>query len=162
MKLKTKISQLKKDDAVFLKDDNAEHAGKCIHCIELLDGRLCIKPGWHCYYLDEYNENMTHKRDSRMDILCGWEGYAYSDLTRAKIWKGDKFHKDRERIRKYLQKYLTTKKYSFKAIINNKEYFPKGFYYQGKFIILVGCEITNNTIRRKERIEDVEIFVTEI
>lgn len=51
------------------------------------------------------------------------------------------------------------KKYSFKAIIDGKEFFPKGFYYQGKFIILVGCEKSNHTIRRKEKIEDVEIFV---
>jgi hypothetical protein len=45
-------------------------------------------------------------------------------------------------------------------VIDGKEYFPKGFYYQGKFIILVGCEKSNHTIRRKERISDVEITVT--
>lgn len=53
------------------------------------------------------------------------------------------------------------RKYSFKAIINGKEFFPKGFYYHGKFIILVGCEKSNHTIRRKEKINDVEIFMTE-
>lgn len=53
------------------------------------------------------------------------------------------------------------RKYSFKAIIDGKESFPKGFYYQGKFIILVGCEKSDHTIRRKEKITDVEIVVTE-
>ena len=53
------------------------------------------------------------------------------------------------------------KKYSFKAIIDGKEFFPKGFYYQGKFIVLVGCEKADHTIRRKEKITDVEIVVTE-
>ena len=54
------------------------------------------------------------------------------------------------------------KKYSFKARIDGKEFFPKGFYYQGKFIILVGCEKADHTIRRKEKITDVEIVVNEI
>ncbi len=54
------------------------------------------------------------------------------------------------------------KKYKFKAVIGDKELFPKGFYYQGKHIVLVGCEILNHTIRRKEKIEDVDITVTEI
>lgn len=54
------------------------------------------------------------------------------------------------------------KKYKFKAIINNQVIYPKGFYYQGKFIIIVGSEVDNHTIRRKERIEDVEIIITEI
>ena len=53
------------------------------------------------------------------------------------------------------------KKYKFKATINGKEFFPKGFYYQGKYIILVGDEVLDHTIRRKEKIEDVEIIVTE-
>ena len=53
-------------------------------------------------------------------------------------------------------------KYTFKATIAGKEYFPKGFYYQGKFIVLVGCEIQNHTIRRKEKIEDVLMVVTQI
>lgn len=53
------------------------------------------------------------------------------------------------------------RKCSFKAVIDGKKFFPKGFYYQGKFIILVGCEKTGHTIRRKERVEDVEILVTE-
>lgn len=54
------------------------------------------------------------------------------------------------------------KKYKFKAIIDNQEYFPKGFYYQDKYIILVGCEIVGHTVRRKEKIKDVEIIITEI
>lgn len=54
------------------------------------------------------------------------------------------------------------KKYKFKAVIDGKEYNPKGFYYQGKYIILVGDEIVNHTIRRKERIEDVYIEIIEI
>lgn len=53
------------------------------------------------------------------------------------------------------------KKYKFKAIINGVNLFPKGFYYQGKHVILVGCEIKNHTIRRKEKIEDVQIIITE-
>lgn len=51
------------------------------------------------------------------------------------------------------------KKYSFKAVINGEILYPKGFYYQGKFIILVGCEKSNHTIRRKEKINNVEIEV---
>ncbi len=53
------------------------------------------------------------------------------------------------------------KKYKFKATINSEILYPKGFYYQGKFIILVGCEIRNHTIRRKERIENVNIEISE-
>ena len=49
--------------------------------------------------------------------------------------------------------------YKFIAIISGKEYYPKGFYYQGKYIILVGCVKENHTIRRKELIEDVEITI---
>ena len=52
------------------------------------------------------------------------------------------------------------KKYEFIAKINNEEIHPKGFYYQGKYVILVGDTITGHTIRRKERIEDVDIKVT--
>ncbi len=52
-------------------------------------------------------------------------------------------------------------KYKFKVIIDGEVSFPKGFYYQGKHIILVGCEILNHTIRRKEKIDDVEIIVIE-
>jgi hypothetical protein len=54
------------------------------------------------------------------------------------------------------------KKYKFKAIIDGVEYNPKGFYYQGKFIILVGCEKSNHTVRRKELISDVEVIVSEV
>lgn len=57
---------------------------------------------------------------------------------------------------------MTNTKYTFKAIIDKKEFFPKGFYYQGNFIILVGCTITDHSIRRKEKISDVEIIVEEI
>jgi hypothetical protein len=53
-------------------------------------------------------------------------------------------------------------KYKFKAIINGVEYFPKGFYYSGRYVIIVGCILTGHTIRRKEFIDDVDIFVTEI
>lgn len=53
------------------------------------------------------------------------------------------------------------KKYSFKAIIDGVEYYPKGFYYQGKFIIIVGCEKENHTIRIKRKITDVTIIVNE-
>ena len=54
------------------------------------------------------------------------------------------------------------KKYKFKATIDGLVYQPKGFYYQGKYIILVGDEVSNHTIRRKERIEDVDIQIIEI
>lgn len=53
------------------------------------------------------------------------------------------------------------KKYKFKATIGKEKLTPKGFYYQGKFIILVGCEIKDHSIRRKEKIDDVEITITE-
>lgn len=52
------------------------------------------------------------------------------------------------------------RKYNFKAKIGNEELYPNGFYYQGNFIVLVGCEKKGHTFRRKEKIEDVEIFVT--
>lgn len=54
------------------------------------------------------------------------------------------------------------RKYKFKAIINDVTLCPKGFYYQGKHIILVGDEKLDHTIRRKEKIEDVFIEVTKI
>ena len=53
------------------------------------------------------------------------------------------------------------KKYKFIAKIGTETLYPKGFYYQGKFIILVGCEIRNHTVRRKERIENVNIEISE-
>ena len=57
---------------------------------------------------------------------------------------------------------MAKKKYKFKAEIYTGEVLqPKGFYYQGKHIILVGCEKAGHTIRRKELIEDVDIFVEE-
>jgi hypothetical protein len=53
------------------------------------------------------------------------------------------------------------KKYRFIATIKGNSFFPKGFYYQGKYVILVGDIVENHTIRRKEKIEDVEIDVIE-
>jgi hypothetical protein len=49
--------------------------------------------------------------------------------------------------------------YKFTVTIGPETYHPKGFYYQGKYIILVGDVDKNHTIRRKERIEDVEIKI---
>lgn len=49
--------------------------------------------------------------------------------------------------------------YKFKAKIGNGIIEPKGFYYQGKYIILVGDVVKNHTIRRKELIKDVEIEI---
>jgi len=54
------------------------------------------------------------------------------------------------------------KRYKFLANVNGKEVHPKGFYYQGKHIILVGDTVENHTIRRKEKIEDVEIHIFEV
>lgn len=51
-------------------------------------------------------------------------------------------------------------KYKFQAKIGKETFYPKGFYYQGKYIILVGDLVKNHTIRRKEKIEDVEIEIT--
>lgn len=45
------------------------------------------------------------------------------------------------------------------SYIGNEVIFPKGFYYQNKHIILVGNSITGDTIRRKEKISDVEIEI---
>ena len=51
--------------------------------------------------------------------------------------------------------------YKFIATIKDTDevLHPKGFYYQGKHIVLVGCTITNHTIRRKELIENVKIKI---
>jgi hypothetical protein len=54
------------------------------------------------------------------------------------------------------------KKYKFIATVNNIKYYPKGFYYQGKKVILVGCEITNHTIRQKFNINDVDIKIEKL
>ena len=56
---------------------------------------------------------------------------------------------------------VAKKKYRFIATIGDKTYFPKGFYYQKNHVILVGDIVHNHTIRRKERIEDVDILVYE-
>lgn len=53
------------------------------------------------------------------------------------------------------------KKYSFKAIVNGKTLFPKGFYYQNNDVILIGCEKSGHTIRQKLKIKDVELVITE-
>lgn len=53
------------------------------------------------------------------------------------------------------------KKYSFEVIVNNVVYYPKGFYYQGKFVVIVGCEKTGHTIRQKFLLKDTEIKVME-
>lgn len=50
-------------------------------------------------------------------------------------------------------------KYRFMATIGEETVFPKGFYYQKNHIILVGDIVHNHTIRRKERIEDVDISI---
>lgn len=50
-------------------------------------------------------------------------------------------------------------KIEFKIIIGKEILYPKGFYYQGNNIIIVGCNIKNHTIRRKEKISDVIIEI---
>ena len=54
---------------------------------------------------------------------------------------------------------IMVKIYKFKAIIDDEIIYPKGIYYQGKFIILVGCTENGHTIRRKEKIENVKIEI---
>lgn len=56
---------------------------------------------------------------------------------------------------------MIVKTYSFIAKIGKTIIKPKGFYYQGKNIILVGDVDKNHTIRRKEKISDVEITIIE-
>lgn len=52
--------------------------------------------------------------------------------------------------------------YKFTAKVNDENpYHPKGFYYQGKYIILVGDVDENHTIRRKELIKNVDIKIKE-
>jgi len=57
---------------------------------------------------------------------------------------------------------MANKRYSFEAIIRGQKHFPKGFYYQKDFVILVGCEKKGHTIRTREKISDVKITITEI
>ena len=52
-------------------------------------------------------------------------------------------------------------KYKFKVTIGNEIIYPKGFYYQGKYVIIVGDVLKEHTIRRKELIEDVKIEIWE-
>lgn len=47
--------------------------------------------------------------------------------------------------------------YSFIARIGKEVLKPKGFYYQGKHIILVGDAEKGHTIRRKELISEVHL-----
>lgn len=49
--------------------------------------------------------------------------------------------------------------YRFVAKVGNSIYYPKGFYYQGKFVILVGCVNLGHSIRKKYPIKDVDITV---
>ena len=51
------------------------------------------------------------------------------------------------------------KKHQFEVTIDGVTYNPKGFYYQGAYVILVGDVTLGHTIRRKEKIEDVEIKI---
>lgn len=53
------------------------------------------------------------------------------------------------------------KYYRFTAKIGSEILYPKGFYYQKNYVILVGDTILDHTIRRKEKTEDVEIIVEE-
>lgn len=55
------------------------------------------------------------------------------------------------------------KRYKFTVTVRGRQFNPKGFYYQGKkYIILVGDEEKNHTIRMKELVTDVEILIEEI
>jgi hypothetical protein len=51
--------------------------------------------------------------------------------------------------------------FNFVAKVGKTTYTPKGFYYQGKYVILVGCVKEGHTVRRKFDIKDVEIIVQE-
>ena len=51
--------------------------------------------------------------------------------------------------------------FNFVAKVGKTTYTPKGFYYQGKYVILVGCVKEGHTVRRKFEIKDVEIIVQE-
>lgn len=53
------------------------------------------------------------------------------------------------------------KYYRFTAEIGEETLYPKGFYYQKKYVILVGDVVKDHTIRRKEKIEDVKLTVEE-
>jgi len=61
----------------------------------------------------------------------------------------------------FISEYLDDlkKQYKFIAIIDDEIIKPKGFYYQGKHIILVGDVEKGHTIRRKELIDDVIIEI---
>lgn len=51
--------------------------------------------------------------------------------------------------------------YCFKVTIGSEVIYPKGFYYQGKHVIIVGDIIKGHTIRRKELASNVEIEVSD-
>lgn len=53
-------------------------------------------------------------------------------------------------------------KYKFNVKIGNEILTPKGIYYQGKYVVLVGCTVLDHTIRRKVLITDAEIDITKI
>jgi hypothetical protein len=55
------------------------------------------------------------------------------------------------------------KKYNFTVILNSGETLtPKGLYYQGKNLIVVGCEKSDHTVRRKLSTEEIkDILITE-
>jgi hypothetical protein len=56
------------------------------------------------------------------------------------------------------------KKYNFTVILNSGETLtPKGLYYQGKTLVVVGCEKSDHTVRRKlDSSEITDISITEI
>lgn len=56
---------------------------------------------------------------------------------------------------------MKKRKYNIKAIIGEEEIKPKGFYYQGNYIVLVGDEIKKHTMRRRLRIDEVNIIIEE-
>ena len=53
-----------------------------------------------------------------------------------------------------------TRRYEFRAVVNGRVYRPKGFYYQGRHVILVGDADSGHTIRAKHQARDVDIEVS--
>jgi hypothetical protein len=55
------------------------------------------------------------------------------------------------------------KRYKFTVTLNSGETItPKGLYYQGKTLVVVGCEKSEHTVRRKLTIEEIkDILITE-
>ena len=55
---------------------------------------------------------------------------------------------------------MSQQQYEFKVTLKcGTELTPKGFYYQGKRVILVGCAKSGHTIRRSELIAETKIEV---